>query len=82
MTGIAVPKRNREYRHVPMQRPKPWQVPRPREDFIRAALMAEAGQSHRAIGEAFGVSRPRASVMVRKGYALAATSHNGETVEP
>ncbi len=57
-------------RYTPATHPKAWQVPRSRDDFIRAARMDGAGQSHRAIGAAFGVSRQRASVMVAKGRDL------------
>lgn len=57
---------------VPTKHPKPWQESRPRDDFLRAADMADAGCLHRTIAAAFGVSRQRASVMVAKGRKMIA----------
>jgi len=52
-----------------MQHPKPWQIPRPRADFERAASMRAAGLSYGAIGRAFGVSRQRARIIAMQGGA-------------
>jgi hypothetical protein len=53
-------KRNREYRYVPMQKPQPYQVRRPVEDFARVLEMRAGGKTFQAIGDKLGVSKQRA----------------------
>jgi hypothetical protein len=52
--------------YVPMQHPKPWQVPRDENDFARALRMRDAGETFASIGAALGVTKQRAMVIVKR----------------